>query len=557
MSGDVLERWGTCVRFPCIVWPQSLTSTISLVPSAGPQFGLRPGSAKGQQHTYSLRMRQMPVPRSVPMDSVKSFLGLPKMLLIGGDWMPADSGKTFDVFDPATGQVIAQAAEADASDVDKAVAAARAAFEQGPWSRMSAAERGKLIWRVGELIEEHLDELAELDTIDNGMPLSLAKAILLPNAVEIFRYMAGWATKIEGSTVSVSVPYRPGVDYHAYTLREPVGVVGQIIPWNAPTMMAAWKLAPALACGCTVVLKVAEQTPLSALRLGELLMEAGIPDGVVNIITGYGETAGAALAAHPGVDKVAFTGSTEVGQSILRSAAGNLKKVTLELGGKSPNVIFKDADLSVAIPTAANAVFAFQGQVCCAGTRLFVQREVFDEVTAGVAEVAKSLKLGNGFQPDTAMGPLVSADQLARVTGFLERGRADGANVLCGGDLPASPGYFINPTVLVDTDDEMEVVREEIFGPIVTAVPFDDINDVTYRCNKTRYGLAAGVWTKDVKQAHNLARGLRVGTVWINSYYVFDPALPFGGYKQSGWGREMGHEVLNNYLETKSVCLEL
>ena len=465
-------------------------------------------------------------------ETLTEFLTSPKKLFIGGHWVEATDGRTFDVVNPATADSIARVGEGKAADIDLAVRAAREAFESGPWSRLTASERGKLLWRIGDLIEENLDELAHLET------------------------MAGWCTKIEGQTIPVSVPYAPGSQFHAFTLRDPVGVVGQIIPWNFPLLMAAWKLGPALACGCTVVLKPAEQTPLSAIRLGELMQEAGIPAGVVNIVTGFGE-AGAALAAHPGVDKVAFTGSTEVGKLIVNAASDNLKKVTLELGGKSPNIILRDADLDTAIPGAANAIFFNHGQCCCAGSRLYVDEAVFDEVSAGIAEQASRIQVGDGLREDTAMGPLVSQEQFDRVTGFLERGQSAGARALCGADTPSSPGFFVNPTVLVDTQETMEVVREEIFGPVVAAMPFKDEADLIARANNTHYGLAAGVWTSDVTRAHRLAGAIRAGTVWVNCYNVFDAALPFGGYKQSGWGREMGHAALDNYLETKSVCVAM
>jgi phenylacetaldehyde dehydrogenase len=490
-------------------------------------------------------------------ESVSSFLSAPKQLLVNGKWQPAKSGKTFEVFNPATADVVAHVAEGEAADVDEAVRAARAAFDSGPWSRMTPSARGKLLWKIGDLIEQHNDELAQLETIDNGKPLAVARVADVPLAADMFRYMAGWATKIEGDTIPISVPYAPGAEFHAFTMREPVGVVGQIIPWNFPLLMAAWKLAPALACGCTVVLKVAEQTPLSALFLGELLQEAGLPPGVVNIVTGFGETAGAALAAHDDVDKVAFTGSTEVGKLIVQAASGNLKKVTLELGGKSPNVILKDADLATAIPGAASAIFFNHGQCCCAGSRLYVDQEIFDDVASGIAEEARKIKVGDGFDAETGMGPLVSQEQFERVTGYLDRGRTAGAKAICGGDIPSSSGYFVNPTVLVDTNEDMQVVREEIFGPVVTAMPFNDTTELIRRANETEYGLAAGVWTKDISKAHRLAKAIRAGTVWINCYNVFDASLPFGGYKQSGWGREMGHAALNNYLETKSVCIGL
>jgi phenylacetaldehyde dehydrogenase len=385
----------------------------------------------------------------------------------------------------------------------------------------------------------------------------VARAADVPLAVDMFRYMAGWATKLEGTTIPLSVMYTPGVNYHAYTLREPVGVVGQIIPWNFPLLMAVWKLAPALASGCTVVLKPAEQTPLSALRLGELIMEAGFPDGVVNIVPGYGETAGAALAAHDLVDKVAFTGSTEVGKLIVHAATGNLKKVSLELGGKSPNVVFKDASLDTAIAGAASAIFFNHGQCCCAGSRLYVERPVFDRVVEGVAAQAEKIKVGSGLDPATHMGPLVSEEQLQRVCNYLEVGMAEGAKAASGGRKIGGKGYFVEPTVLVDTKDYMKVVQEEIFGPVVAAIPFDNPEELLSRANDSVYGLAAGVWTNDVSKAHRTATLLRAGTVWINCYNIFDAALPFGGYKQSGWGREMGKDVLALYTQTKAVCVRM
>jgi phenylacetaldehyde dehydrogenase len=488
---------------------------------------------------------------------VSSFVSQTRKMLINGKWVEAASGKTFDTYNPATGEVLARIAEGDREDINRAVKAARAAFETGRWSQLTASERGRLIWKLADLLEENLEEFAELESLDNGKPLKIARAADVPLAVDLFRYMAGWATKIEGNTIPLSVPYTPGAEYLAYTLREPVGVVGQIIPWNFPLLMAAWKLGPALAAGNTVVLKPAEQTPLTALRLGELFQEAGFPDGVVNIVSGYGETAGAALSAHPDVDKIAFTGSTEVGKLILQAAAGNLKKVSLELGGKSPNVVFADVDLDTAIVGAASAIFFNHGQCCCAGSRLYVENTVFDKVVEGVAEHANNINVGSGMDPSTEMGPLVSAEQLNRVCGYLESGISEGAKAIAGGGRHGDKGYFVKPTVLVNTNEKMKVVREEIFGPVVTAIPFSDPEELVTQANNSVYGLAAGIWTRDIQKAHRLASQLRAGTVWINCYNIFDAALPFGGYKQSGWGREMGHEVLEQYTEVKAVCAAL
>ena len=494
----------------------------------------------------------------LPDKRVTSFVKERRKLLIGGQWVDAASGKTFPVQNPATGEVIAHVAEGDRQDIDRAVKAARRAFESGAGPRLSPSERGRLVWKICDLILEHLEELAELESLDNGKPVTVARAADVPLAADLFHYMAGWATKLEGNTIQLSVPYAPGVKFHAYTLREPVGVVGQIIPWNFPFLMAAWKLGPALATGCTVVLKPAEETPLSALRLGELIQEAGFPDGVVNIITGFGETAGAALAAHPGIDKVAFTGSTEVGKLILQAAVNDLKKVSLELGGKSPNIVLRDANLDIAIPGAASAIFFNHGQCCCAGSRLFVQQSIFDKVVEGVADRAKQIKVGPGLDPDTEMGPMVSESQFNRVCGYIESGLSEGAKAVAGGRKRDGKGYFVEPTVLVDTTPDMKVIREEIFGPVVTAIPFKELDDDLVRAaNDTVYGLASAVWTKDISKAHSLAGTLKAGTVWINCYNIFDAALPFGGYKQSGWGREMGHDALDLYTQKKSVCAAL
>src|SRR5579872_776072 len=446
---------------------------------------------------------------------VSAFLKQPKKMLIGGEWVEALSGETFDTYNPATGEVLAKVAAGDKADVDRAVKAARKAFEEGPWPEMLPADRARVIWKIAELIYQQRDELAELETLDNGKPLFFSRIVDVPTAAAHFRYMSGFATKIEGTTIPISMP---GGKYFAYTLREPVGVCAQIIPWNYPLIMAAMKLAPALAAGCAVVLKPAEQTPLTALRLGELIQEAGIPDGVVNIVPGYGETAGATLAAHPDVDKVAFTGSTEVGRLIVTAAAGNLKKVSLELGGKSPNVVFGDGDLKTAIAGSASAIFFNHGQCCCAGSRLYVEKSIFDEVVEGVSAKAKKINVGSGQDDSNDMGPLVSAEQLNRVCGYLESGLSEGAKAVAGGSRHGDKGYFVKPTVLVNTNEKMKVVREEIFGPVVTAIPFRDPAELVTQANNSVYGLAAGIWTRDIQKAHRLASQLRAGTVWINCY---------------------------------------
>ncbi len=482
------------------------------------------------------------------------FIGRKHQLFIGGDWVDARSGKTFPTYDPGTGRVIAQVAEGDAADIDLAVAAARQAFEAGPWRRTSPSDRGKMVWKLADLLEQNADEFAELESLDNGKPLATARREVAAGIDEL-RYMAGWATKITGETMSLSAPG----DFHAYTLREPVGVVGQIIPWNGPLMMVVWKLAPALVTGCTAILKPAEQTPLTALRFADLIVEAGIPAGVVNIVPGFGPTAGAAIAAHHGIDKVAFTGSGEVGRLIVRAATGNLKRVSLELGGKSPVIVFPDADLSLAIAGASRAIFNNAGQVCSAGSRLFAHKKIFDRLVEGIAEEAGKIRVGHGLSKGTDMGPLVSQVQLDRVLGFLDQGSADGATIVTGGRRLASDGYFIAPTVLTGVKPEMSVVREEIFGPVLCAMSFDDddLDRIAREANNSTYGLAASIWTRDLGVAHKMAQRVRAGRIGVNTHGSVDPSMPYGGYKESGWGRERGRDVLDLYTEVKSVAMLL
>jgi len=475
-----------------------------------------------------------------------------KKLLINNEWVDSASGKTFATINPATAEEICQVAEADAADVDKAVHAARVAFETGPWRQATASQRGLLLHRLADLIEKHADELAQLEALDNGKPYSVASAADLPLVIACYRYYAGWADKIQGKTIPING------NYFCYTRHEPVGVVGQIIPWNFPLLMQAWKLGPALASGCTVVMKPAEQTPLSALRVGELLVEAGFPPGVVNLLPGYGPTAGAAIANHMDVDKVAFTGSTEIGRVIMQAAAtSNLKRVTLELGGKSPNIVFADADMDQAIEGSHQALFFNQGQCCCAGSRLFVEEKCYDEFVEKSVARAKRRTVGDPFDKKTEQGPQVDSDQFNKVMGYIDAGKKDNAKLLAGGNRVGDKGYFIEPTIFGDVQDNMKIAQEEIFGPVMSILRFKDLDEVVDRANKTLYGLAAAVWTRDIGKAHAIANSVRAGTVWVNCFDVFDAAAPFGGYKQSGIGRELGEYALQNYTEVKTVTVKL
>lgn len=489
------------------------------------------------------------VTAAVPDKQVK--IG-PTQLLINNEWVDSVSDRTFETINPTTGEVICEVSEADAPDVDKAVKAARAAFTSGQWRKMSATQRGELLYKLADLIEQNIEELARLETLDNGKPLSDSLNADLRLVIACYRYYAGWADKVQGKTIPINGPY------FCYTRHEPVGVVGQIIPWNFPLLMQAWKLAPALATGNTVVLKTAEQTPLSALRVGELIVEAGFPPGVVNILSGYGPTAGAAISHHMDIDKVAFTGSTEVGHLIAEAAAkSNLKRITLELGGKSPNIIFADADMDAAIEGSHFALFFNQGQCCCAGSRVFVEEKCYDEFVAKSVERAKRRVVGNPFDPNTEQGPQVDGEQFNKVMSYIESGMREGAQMLCGGTRVGDRGYFIQPTVFADVRDDMKIAQEEIFGPVMSIIKFKDIDEAIQRANSTIYGLAAAVWTQDITKAHAIANSVRAGTVWVNCYDVFDAAAPFGGFKQSGIGRELGEYGLQQYTEVKTVTIKL
>src|SRR5215468_824229 len=495
----------------------------------------------------------MAVTQAIPITRHPYADGSYKKMLIDGKWVDAVSGKKFETRNPATGELLATVAEGEAEDINRAVAAARRAFE-GPWSKVKPFERQNMLLRLADLVEKNFEELSQLDTLDMGAPISRTRGNKL-RVLGMLRYYAGQATAIHGETIENSLPG----EIFSYTLKEPIGVVGAIIPWNGPLGASVWKIGPALATGCTVILKPAEEAPLTSLRLAELALEAGVPEGVVNVVPGYGETAGAALAAHMGVDKVAFTGSHVTGQSIIKASAGNLKRVSLELGGKSPDIVFADADVEAAVPGAAMAVFANSGQICSAGTRMFVEQRVYDEFVDRVATFGKGLRVGNGLDPATQIGPLVSEQQLERVTGYLKIGREEGARAVAGGervtDGPLAKGYFVPPTVFANVKDDMRIAQEEIFGPVISAIPFNDMDDLVQRANATMFGLGSGVWTRDVSKAHRLAGALRAGSVWVNCYQAMDPAVPFGGYKMSGYGRESGLQHMEEYLNVKAVWI--
>lgn len=501
---------------------------------------------------------ELVIEKMAPQTSgAQAFLATPaKQMLIAGEWVEAESGERIDSCDPATGAVLGTVPRAGVSDVHTAVRAARESFDQGVWREMMPDERGRILWKISELIEANIDELAELETLDQGKPLFVGRWAEIPGAAQQFRYYAGMTSKIQGETITPSINYQPpGKKIFAYTQKEPVGVVAAITPWNSPLVLEAMKIAPCLAAGCSMVLKPAEDTSLTAIRLAELIMEAGVPPGVFNVVTGLGPEAGQALVQHGDVDKVAFTGSTATGRTILETAArSNLKKVALELGGKSPAIVMDDAELDIAIPGAANAIFFNMGQVCVAGARLYAHRSVYDKVVAGVADIAAGMKLGHGLDPDVQIGPLVNSRQAERVKGYIDGGVADGAELVVGGERAGEMGTFISPTVIANTRPDMAVVQEEIFGPVVVVAPIDSIDDVPPIANDTRYGLAASIWTQDISTATRLASAIKAGTVWVNCHLMYDASLPIGGYKESGWSRDSGMQAVENYLETKTVC---
>jgi len=484
----------------------------------------------------------------------KEFLSRPKQLLIDGKWVNSVSGKTFETLNPATEEVLCRVAEGGKEDVDKAVKAARRAFETGPWRKMSTAERARIMLRLADLIEKHADELAQIETLDNGKPINESRYVDVPQTVETFRYYAGWATKLEGETINANT------NFFTYTLREPVGVVGQIIPWNFPMLMLAWKWGPALAAGNCVVLKPAEQTPLSALRIGELALEAGFPDGVINIITGFGaDSAGEAISHHMDIDKVAFTGEDKTGKLIVQASTTNLKRVSLELGGKAPNIVFADADIDAAVKGAITGIFFNQGQVCCAGSRLFLEKNIHDEFMTKLTERIGKMRQGEGMDEKTHIGPQVSKEQQERILNYIGIAKGEGAKLACGGEAPAEmkKGYFVKPTVFTGVNNDMRIAQEEVFGPVLAVIPFGTMDEVAEQANKTTFGLSGAVWTRDVKKAHKFASHIKAGTIWVNCYNVFDPAVPFGGYKMSGYGRELGKHSIELYTNIKSVWVNM
>ena len=484
----------------------------------------------------------------------KEFLSRPKQLLIDGKWVDSVSGKTFETLNPATEEVLCRVAEGGKEDVDKAVKAARRAFETGPWRKMSTAERARLMLRLADLIEKHADELAQIETLDNGKPITESRYVDVPQTVETFRYYAGWATKLEGETINANT------NFFTYTLREPVGVVGQIIPWNFPMLMLAWKWGPALAAGNCVVLKPAEQTPLSALRIGELALEAGFPDGVINIVTGFGaDSAGEAISHHMDIDKVAFTGEDKTGKLIVQASTTNLKRVSLELGGKAPNIVFADADIDAAVKGAITGIFFNQGQVCCAGSRLFLEKNIHDEFMTKLTERIGKMRQGEGMDEKTHIGPQVSKEQQERILNYIGIAKGEGAKLACGGEAPAElkKGYFVKPTVFTGVNNDMRIAQEEVFGPVLAVIPFGTMDEVAEQANKTTFGLSGAVWTRDVKKAHKFASHIKAGTIWVNCYNVFDPAVPFGGYKMSGYGREHGKHSIELYTNIKSVWVNM
>jgi phenylacetaldehyde dehydrogenase len=487
----------------------------------------------------------------------RNFLASTHRLFIDGRFVESAAGRDFAVVDPSSGQKVARVPEGDAHDIDKAVTAARRAFDAGPWSKLRPSQRERIMLRLADLLERHAEEFSELESVNSGRTLSNTRLIDVNLSVDYLRYMAGWATKIHGQTLNPSTPYAPDARFFAMTLREPIGVVGAITPWNVPLGQAIWKIAPALATGCTLVLKPAEQTPLTALRFAQLIAEAGVPEGVINIVTGFGATAGAALVAHPGVDKISFTGSTEVGRQIGASAAARMKRFTLELGGKSPMVVMDDADLNIAIPGTAMGIFANHGQNCCAGSRLFVHERIYEQVTHGIAEIARKIRLGPSLDAATEMGPLISAAQKQRVLEYIASGREEGAEVLVGGAAPAVPGSYVQPTVLTHVNPTMRVVREEIFGPVLTAASFSDAGDVLRRANDTPFGLGASIWTRSLDVAHAFIREFKAGTVWVNCHNVLDLAVPFGGVRQSGIGHELGEAAIEHHTHLKAAMLPM